>query len=286
MSARASIVIPAHNEGARIGALLEALRGPASRGDIAVFVVANGCTDDTVEVASGQREVTVYEIDRAGKTVALNEGDRLAGDLFPRFYCDADVILSWTSLDAMIAALDVEAPAAAGPRVVYSLTGAGWVVRRYYEALSSPIIASWVDRHLVGRGIYGTNRAGRTRFGEFPPLIADDLFFDAQFTDGERVVVEGAVVSVPVPLLTRDLVRRETRVARGNVELHRGNVPAGTTPHLAQRSATLGGRLESLGRWAVQLRTRDVVPLLVYLGVVGWSRVIFRARRGRTLRWR
>lgn len=286
MSARASIVIPAHNEGARIGALLETLRGPASRGEVAVIVVANACTDDTVDVASGRPGVTVCQIDDAGKVVALNEGDRRAGSLFPRLYVDADVSLSEASLDALVTALEVEAPVAAGPRVIYALAGASWVVRRYYQALSSPIIATWVDHHLVGRGVYGTNRAGRERFGEFPSLIADDLFFDAQFADGERNVVEGAIVSVPVPRGTRDLVRREVRVAAGNADLHRHGGRAGATPYLEKTSRSLAGRLGTLRRWAGQLRVRDVVPLLVYLWVIGWSRAVMYARGQRPLRWR
>lgn len=85
-----SIIIPAHNEGKYVGATLEALnrqRYPAME----IVVVANGCTDNTAEVAQDKchRLVTLSE---KGLGVARNLGARLAtGDLL--VFLDADTIL-------------------------------------------------------------------------------------------------------------------------------------------------------------------------------------------------
>ncbi|MHB1569769.1 MAG: glycosyltransferase family 2 protein [Acidimicrobiales bacterium] len=288
MAPRASIVVPAHNEGARIGGLLEDVSTLAAAGEIDVIVVCNACTDETVEVASGRGGVRVVEVSAPGKSHALNVGDREAGDLFPRLYCDADLRIQAGAVEALIRALDVEDARAVGPHVTYSVEGVSWVVRRFHEALGAPVIADWLERHLVGRGLYGTNRVGRSRFGEFPTLIADDLYFDAQFADVERIVVESAQVVVPVPPTVRALVRREIRVAAGNSDLHRGAGRAGLAPHLEVRAANLGGRAANLARFTRRLRLRDVAPLAVHLSVVGAARVAlrFRSRRGPGPAWR
>jgi hypothetical protein len=60
---------------------------------------------------------------------------------------------------------------------------------------------------------------GRKRFGEFPAMIADDLFIDSQFSDAEKAEVSSVEVMVEAPFTTRDLVRRLVRVRRGNAQL-------------------------------------------------------------------
>ena len=288
MGPRASIVVPAHDEESQIGGLLDDLSRLGARGDISVVVVCNACTDGTATVARSREWAEVIEIADRGKTIALNVGDREAGDIFPRFYCDADIRLDDGTLERLIEALDVDEPRAVGPAVTFDYADANWVVRRFYDALAGAIIANWVDRHLVGRGLYGTNRAGRARFDEFPPVIADDLFFDAQFDREERVVVASANVSVPVPRTAADLLRREVRVAAGNYDLHRSRGSVDATPHLEVRATRLVDRAVTLAGWSRQLRVRDVPPLVVHLGVLGVGRSIFflKRHRGRSLPWR
>ena len=65
------VVIPAHNEGERIGATLRSLREQTRHAD-AVIVVADNCSDDTVSLALAEG-VTVIET--SGNT------DRKAGAL-------------------------------------------------------------------------------------------------------------------------------------------------------------------------------------------------------------
>lgn len=73
---KASCVIPAWNEGARIGAVLAALAGHPALAE--VIVVDDGSTDDTVAVAraAGARVITMAQ--NGGKTAALAEGIRAA----------------------------------------------------------------------------------------------------------------------------------------------------------------------------------------------------------------
>ncbi len=89
-----SIIIPAHNEQAVVGRCIESLRRDAGADSCQVIVVANGCSDDTVEVVRrGWGRVDVVETDVPSKSNALNLGDARATG-FPRFYVDADVTLS------------------------------------------------------------------------------------------------------------------------------------------------------------------------------------------------
>lgn len=62
---RITVLIPAHNEEHRIGAALDSLRAQSRRPDH-VVVVADNCTDATVEVARAHRRVEVVET--AGNT--------------------------------------------------------------------------------------------------------------------------------------------------------------------------------------------------------------------------
>jgi glycosyltransferase involved in cell wall biosynthesis len=204
-------VIAAHNEEAVIGRCLDALLAGRT-GEFDVTVVANGCTDNTAEVAA-RAGVRVLTVPAAGKPGALNAGDRVAVG-FPRVYLDADVVLSPGALAALARALpDSGSVLAVVPRRSLDLTGRPLLVRAFY-AINARLPAY---RHgLFGRGAIALSAAGRARFDAFPEQNADDLFLDSLFTDGEKDEVGDVTSRVATPLRTRDLVRRLARVRAGN----------------------------------------------------------------------
>jgi glycosyltransferase involved in cell wall biosynthesis len=153
MECRASIIIPAHNEESRIRSLLQVLSEASRKEPYAIFVICNGCTDRTREVAEAYEGIRVVEIEEVGKHFALNEGDRLAGDIFPRLYCDADVGIDANSLTRLIEELTTDKAIAAGPNVQYGVDGCSWGVKKYYQALGTPIMVQWLDLLLMGRGL-------------------------------------------------------------------------------------------------------------------------------------
>lgn len=293
MASQASIVIPAHNEELRIRGLLETLSDPSVLGLYDIYVVCNGCSDRTREVAEEYAGVTVVEISDLGKSHALNEGDRLAGDVFPRLYCDADVKISPASITALVTALSTEGVRVVGPAVRYGIERSSRAVQLYFRALESRLMKAWLDEHLTGRGLYGASRAARSRFESFPQLLADDLFFDSRYEPNEKVIVQESVVTVWVPTNLRDLIKAEIRVAGGNQQFRDAEPESGApvsvpSSRRVRFQARLSNRIAAVRRWAKDPQTDDILPLVTYLAVVTTAETILALRRWRGLHihWR
>ena len=88
-----SVIIPANNEEAYLGACLDGLAAqsldPARTGGAEIVVAANGCTDRTVAIAESYRDrfaargwrLVVLDIPEGGKPGALNRADATAAPL-------------------------------------------------------------------------------------------------------------------------------------------------------------------------------------------------------------
>jgi len=267
-----SIVVPAHDEAAileeRLGPLVSAL----APGEAEVVVVANGCTDRTAEVASRLPGVRVLQTEVASKAVALDLGDR-AVTAFPRVFLDADVRLSPVALRALVAALDTDRAVVATPRVTFDVRGASWPVRAFHDVFSR---LPYVQRGLVGLGVYGLSEAGRARFESFPRVVADDHFVQRLFADDERVGVD-ASFEVVAPRTTAALLKVRTRVVRGNRELAHEAAALGLTQEATP--GTVGALLRLVARYP-----RLLPAAVVYLAVVLAAR--YRAAgAGATTEW-
>jgi glycosyltransferase involved in cell wall biosynthesis len=277
-----SVVIPAHNESAVIGACLTPLAPLAADGTVEVVVVCNGCTDDTARVARSFPGVRVVELAVGSKPAALRAGDRAVdasgvgprvGAALPRMYLDADVVLAPEAARAVLASLDGSAggAVAARPPVRYDATGSSPLVRRYYRARARiPAVLG----SLWGAGVYALSAAGRARFGEFPDLVADDLWVDQLFAPGEVEIVDCPPVTVRAPARTADLLKVLRRTYRGKAE-HHATQP-GTAYETSGRTARDVGRLARSG-------PSGLVDATVYTGLVVAARVL--QRLARTERW-
>lgn len=210
-----SVLIAAHDEGAVIGRCLESVLADARPGELQVIVAANGCTDDTAAVARAVPGVRVVESPVPGKTAALNLAEEVAHG-FPRIYLDADIPATTATVRTVARALDRPGALAAAPARRLDLRGRPLAVRAYYAVHGRlPVL----QRALFGRGMVALSAAGRQRFGRFPDVVADDLFLDGLFAPHEKVSVGEVHTTVATPLRTADLVRRLSRVRRGNAEL-------------------------------------------------------------------
>src|SRR4051794_34884229 len=100
-----SIIIPAYNEEAVIGRTLTGLLQDADVSNLEIIVCCNGCHDRTADIArSFGPPVRVIETAQGSKTLALNMGDAAATS-FPRIYLDADISLSYSTINKMVDAL-------------------------------------------------------------------------------------------------------------------------------------------------------------------------------------
>jgi hypothetical protein len=184
-------------------------------------ISCNGCTDATAALAREYPDLLVAEISKASKPQALNEGDRIAGDVFPRLYIDADAQIDLESIRKLIDALQISTARAVRPESYSIMNGAPWIVRTYMSAREvAPQFRLWSLEHLEGHAIYGTNRIGRSRFLQFPEVLADDAFFDRMFDLPEKFIVDGARVGIVAPPSFRALFTYLTRVFWANDELN------------------------------------------------------------------
>ena len=211
-----AVIIPAYNEEAVIRRSLESLLEGASTTDFEIIVCCNGCKDSTARIA---REfgppVTVLETPKGSKTLALNMGDA-AAKTFPRIYLDADICLSFDAVQKIAEALKDEHVLAVAPRMRVDLTGSPWLIRAFHDVwLSTP----YHSKGMIGSGVYAMSEAGRKRFVEFPPIIADDAFARAQFAPDERKILDNCEFRMVPPSRLVDLIKIKTRAIVGDMEL-------------------------------------------------------------------
>lgn len=193
MSLACSILIPAHNEVGYIEPCLDALLASDPTGaQVEVIVMANGCTDATVDVVRGyvgrfaakDWPLTVLDIAQGSKMGALNAGDA-AAQFGARIYLDADVLVSPPLIGQLVEALAADGPryASGGPIVVAEGSEFTQAYARFWKGLP------FCTHGVPGFGVFAVNAEGRKRWGPFPDIISDDTFVRLSFDPSERVRV-------------------------------------------------------------------------------------------------
>lgn len=219
----ASVIIPAHNEERTVSRLLQALCSPADLNP-QILVVCNGCTDSTADLSrSFSPSVTTVEIDTPSKRLALQVGDDYANS-YPRIFVDADVVISRADVARLVTALGNDSVLACAPTRSIPRDGMGWIVRWYYDVWER---LPQVRDGLFGRGVIALSEPGMRRLRQLPPMMSDDLVMSEAFSDSERLVVEGALVTIFPPRKARDLLRRRIRAITGNYEADRAGLRSG-----------------------------------------------------------
>lgn len=219
-----SVIIPSNNEESCIQACLHAIlaqTGLPSDHAIQVIVAANGCDDQTVPLAKEMTPafkaagfaLVVLEIALGNKINALNIAETHA--TYPnRVFLDADVVIGPEILSELSEILDQSAPIYASGTVLIPPPES--IISRAYAKV-------WVNLPFVrngvpGIGLYALNAAGRSRWGAFPDIYADDRFVRLQFAPHERHKTK-ARYDWPLPEGFRNLVHVRHRWREGNVEL-------------------------------------------------------------------
>jgi glycosyltransferase involved in cell wall biosynthesis len=266
-----SVLIPAHNEAAVIARCLDHLFTGIDPDAIEVVVACNGCTDDTAAIARASgHPVKVLDLVDASKPAALRAGEA-ALTAFPRLYLDADVVLRGPDALAVLEHLAGPGALVARPAIRYDTAHSSAPVRRYYRArarVPNVMGAVW------GAGVYGLSATGRARFGEYPDVVAEDLYVDRHFGPDEIAIVGGDPVGVVAPGTVRDLLKVMRRAYRGaSHELEEAGAPA---------DSTTGSTLGDVGRLARQ-GLPGLADAATYAGVAVAARVYVAV--GRSTRW-
>lgn len=196
-----SVIIPAHNEEAVIRQCLESMRQDAPPGHaMQIIVAANGCTDNTVNVArDAAPEAEIIDLSRGSKTAAINAANDVAAH-FPRIVLDADVICSYRTLRALALALKEPGVMTAAPAIRLDMDGTDRLIRGYYRI--------WMRQPFAkagkgGAGCYGLSRAALRQIGKFPDIIGDDIWIHTRFPDEEKRYVDRDEQGEPVFTVVR-----------------------------------------------------------------------------------
>jgi glycosyltransferase involved in cell wall biosynthesis len=244
------VVIPAHNEDAVLGRCLESLLGQDFEGALQVVVTPNGCEDTTCEVARSYDgamrargfELEVAELTAASKASALNAGDALAKHA-SRIYLDADVELSTHAVSSIAEAFDRGGIRFCAPRLV---PVAATYAARVYGRVWSQI--PYVKGEVIGAGVYAVRADGRSRWTDFPEIIADDKFARLHFAPHERKVLAGSSFLMYLPAGLGELIRVRSRWIRANRELRR-RFPMHAAVDKRRFAGTVGFACRRIGLW-------------------------------------
>jgi glycosyltransferase involved in cell wall biosynthesis len=188
----------------------------AEPGELEILVVCNGCTDNTAEVARSYAPlVTVLESEIPSKNAALNLG-HVQATSYPRFYVDADIVMPLESIRRTASVLTGGKIHGAAPQIRVDLEGRGWPIRAYYNVwLRTP----YVEKGMLGSGVYAISEEGGSRFTTFPDIIADDGFARLLFEPEERLTVEDAWFLMTPPETLRSLIHINVRRRVGRFEM-------------------------------------------------------------------
>lgn len=255
-----SIIVPAHDEAQELPFTIDSLlASDPPHLPVELVVVSNGSRDGTAEVArrlAGAVErkgwsLIVLELSEGNKAKALTAGDRAAtGDI--RIYADADVRVSPRLLAELARVLDRPEPAYASGQPA-PLRSRSQLTQAYTRLwLRVPFMANGVP----GCGVFAMNKAGRSRWTEWPDIISDDTFARLQFAPGDRHLVQEPY-GFPMPEGLSRLIRVRKRQNHGVQQF------ATRFPELLRNDdkPPLGPGT------AVALAFRDPIGFLSYFGV-------------------
>ncbi|MEI4234522.1 glycosyltransferase [Roseovarius sp. D22-M7] len=261
------LVIPVRNEAAALSETLPALLSEMKGLPARPVWVCNGCIDESVQVIRtlAGRDAEIIELSRPGKTGALQAGDDTMDGLFPRFYLDADIILSPGALPALLRPLvDGRADLVAARRIHAA---------NCVSALSAAMARTWdalpYARQGFG-GVVGVSEAGRTSWERWPDILGDDIFMAASIAPHRRVMVPQVTASTRPPADFTGWVRMRARWLQGEAELRGLGLEA---PKVAgQRNALLRRMLTpSIAPGAVAFAAaRLLAPLARDRAASGW----------------
>ncbi|WP_448546887.1 glycosyltransferase [Thalassotalea fusca] len=221
-----SIVIPAHNEEAGVSKTLDCFLRDNALTNADVFVVCNGCTDNTAlyanefirlhrdKLATRSVSLNVIEIEKASKIAALNEGLSLV-EKYPVILLDADILITGHDLIALSSSLVEKELLAAAPKVMFDWQKSSFLAQCYYRISSS---SDYNKAHRLSN-VIALSENGVKRLCQLPEVIADDEYIRRQFNYKEYQICQDISFVFTCPRNIINVINVLTRVERGNMQL-------------------------------------------------------------------
>lgn len=256
--ARATVLIPAHNEATLIGRTLLHLSRGLQDCDFRIVVIANDCSDATAAKArSVLPDAVVLETDTPGKCNALNLGFAHADKDKPIVCVDADLDVTSEALIALITPLELGTAQAACGQMDVCAAGASSIVRSYYLGWRTN---PYFDRGKFG-GVFALSAAAAARAFPLPIITADDEYIRRSFEPREIACVSGCRFLARAPTTLASLIKVRRRSLRGAHEVEKLGLPR------PERSNVLNVMLRAVRR------PSNALPILVYAAVNAFIRV-------------
>ncbi|MDQ4134000.1 MAG: glycosyltransferase family 2 protein [Actinomycetota bacterium] len=269
----ASVVVPTHNDGPNIGALLNRLLGEPEVGE--VIVVASACDDETVptvlEVAErSDGRVRVYlEAERSGKAAAVNFG--LGETTLPfSVVVSGDVMPARGAIRHLVAALEVPGVALAGGRPIPA--------NDERTAIGHAVHLMWRLHHRLALHQPKLGEVIALRSEAIVPLpltSVDEACFQAMLeSTGWRSSYEPrAVVVNHGPCTARDFLKQRRQIHAGHLWLRRHQQY--TVPSLRPR-LLLGEMWKDLTDDVERMRPRRLAWTAAAVGMEAGARMLAR----------
>lgn len=273
-----TVLLAARNEEDTIAETLDYLAVQDYEGQLSVYLIDNGSTDATSEVARAAAarngvDLTVLSEPQPGKNYALNTG--LARVTTPLVITvDADTLLQRSAVRLLISRLQsspIDVVAVAGHLMVRNSRDGIWARLQVWDYLLGIAAVKRVQGlfqgTLVAQGAFSGYRTDALRAaGAWPAAIGEDIVLTWQLLRAGRVYHEPLALGFTgVPTTLRQLGRQRSRWARGMLE-GLASVP----PWLPRKGTVRALAMIDL-----------VIPFLDVAYVVAWLPGIVLATTGR-----
>jgi hypothetical protein len=168
-----------------------------------------------------------------------------AATTFPRIFLDADIEVSATFVRDITNALADNTICVAWPNVRFDDTLASSSVKAFYKVWTA---MPYNTPGRIGVGAYALSERGRSKFTDFPSVIADDGYIRGLFPNSkDRLVVDTCYTRVKIPADLTSLIAIKTRSRMGVMELNE-RFPEVIKGHKSENSMERGSAFVAMAR--------------------------------------
>jgi biofilm PGA synthesis N-glycosyltransferase PgaC len=247
-----TVFVAARNEASTIAETIDYLAMQDYDGDLRVFLIDNGSTDGTADIAEEAAvrtgaNLTVLHESQPGKSFALNHALALVETPLV-ITVDADTLLQKSAVRLLVARLQTSPPdvsAVAGHLMVRNSRAGFWARLQVWDYLLGIAAVKRVQGlfqgTLVAQGAFSGYRTDALReVGGWPAAIGEDIVLTWQLLRRGRVYYEPLALGFTgVPTTFRQLTRQRSRWARGMLEGLRAVPPWMAHRHMVRALAMI-----------------------------------------------